>query len=125
MDVLTSYPLTWLNQNIDVLPAGLEPADPVQLIGSHQMQQLMQNYERDYDLVLVDTPPVIGTVDALQLASYCSGAVIVAQLERASQAELNQARNLLARLNVLGIVANGARKRSLSYASSGETSAAY
>lgn len=125
VDVLTSYPLTWLNQNIDVLPAGLEPADPVQLIGSHQMQQLMQNYERDYDLVLVDTPPVIGTVDALQLASYCSGAVIVAQLERASQAELNQARNLLARLNVLGIVANGARKRSLSYASSGETSAAY
>ncbi len=125
VDVLTSYPLTWLNQNIDVLPAGLEPADPVQLIGSHQMQQLMQNYERDYDLVLVDTPPVIGTVDALQLASYCSGAVIVAQLERASQAELNQARNLLARLNVLGIVANGARKRSLSYASSGETSATY
>lgn len=125
VDVLTSYPLTWLNQNIDVLPAGLEPADPVQLIGSHQMQQLMKNYERDYDLVLVDTPPIIGTVDALQLASYCSGAVIVAQLERASQTELNQARKLLARLNVLGIVANGARKRSASDTSYAETSSVY
>lgn len=123
VDVLTSYPLTWLNDNIDVLPAGLEPADPVQLIGSRQMQELMKRYERDYDMVLVDTPPVIGTVDALQIASYCSGVVIVAQLERASQAELNQARNLLASLNVLGIVANGIqRKRSTVYASYAEAS---
>lgn len=124
VDFLTSYPLSWLNHNIEILPAGLEPADPVQLIGSHQMQELMRGYERDYDLVLVDTPPVIGTVDALQLASYCSGVVIVAQLERASQGELNQARNLLARLNVLGIVANdGAqRKRATPYASYAETS---
>ncbi|MGP1384739.1 MAG: GumC family protein [Thainema sp.] len=108
---VSPYQLSWLNSNIEVLPAGLEPSDPVSLLSSQRMQELIASYENTHDLVLVDTSPVLGKADALQIASYCSGVLLVAQLDRVTQTELNQAASMLSQLNVLGMVANGAKTR--------------
>lgn len=110
-NAISPYRLSWLNSNIEVLPAGLEPSDPMSLLSSRQMQELIASYEETHDLVLVDTPPVLGTADALQLASYCSGVLLVAQLDRVTQTELNKAASTLNQLNVLGMVANGTKTK--------------
>ncbi|NJL20666.1 MAG: polysaccharide biosynthesis tyrosine autokinase, partial [Leptolyngbyaceae cyanobacterium SM1_3_5] len=96
--------------SIDVLPAGRKPVDPVKLLSSRRMRDLMTQFGNQYDLVLVDTPPVIGIVDAIEVASCCQGAVLVGRLDRITQTELAQATAALRQLNVLGIVANGSRR---------------
>jgi polysaccharide biosynthesis transport protein len=101
--------LTIMGSQIDVIPAGPEPSDPVRLLSSQRMRQLMAIFEEKYDLVLIDAPPIVGRVDAVEIASVCSGVVMVGRLDRVTQAELSQATAMLNQLNVLGIVANGAK----------------
>ncbi|MEM7727084.1 MAG: polysaccharide biosynthesis tyrosine autokinase [Cyanobacteria bacterium P01_A01_bin.45] len=92
---------------IDILTAGPLPIDPANLLSSPRMNQLMANFENNYDLVIVDAPPVIGMVDALLTASSCRGAVMVASIGRVTKTQLNQATNMLSKLNLIGVVANG------------------
>lgn len=93
---------------IDVLTAGPIPPDPVQLLSCQRMKQLMTRFEQGYDLVLVDTPPIRGIVDAMQVASFCQGVVLVARLDRVTQSELTEATQMLSSLKAIGVVANGA-----------------
>ncbi len=93
---------------LSVLTAGLVPADPAKLLSSQQMAELIATFERSYDLVLLDAPPILGIVDALLAASFCDGTVFVGRIGQVTRSELNQATAILSKLNVIGIVANGA-----------------
>lgn len=107
--------VTLLGSNFDVLTAGSVSSEPVRLLNSQRMQTLMTTFVAHYDLVILDTPPVLGVVDAVQVASLTSGTILIGRLDRVTQDELNQAAEALSRLNVLGIVANGSKKRSNQY----------
>lgn len=91
---------------IDILTAGPVPQDPANLLSSERMRQLMARFEQNYDLVLVDAPPVLGMVDAIIAASFCSGVVLVSRIGQVTKTELTQATAMLSRLNVIGVVAN-------------------
>ncbi|PSO78964.1 MAG: capsular biosynthesis protein [Cyanobacteria bacterium QH_9_48_43] len=105
-----------LGSNIDLLTAGSTPNDPVKLLSSQGMRELIAEFEQSYDLVLLDTPSILGTVDAIQTASFCSGVVMVGRLDRVTQSQLSQATTMLSKLNAIGIVANGGRDAMSSYA---------
>lgn len=92
----------------DVLTAGSPPVDPVQLLSSSRMKEMMLTFEQEYDLVILDTPPVLGTVDAIQIASFCSGAILVARIDRVTRTEITQVTEMLSRTNVFGVIANAA-----------------
>lgn len=98
-----------LGSTIDVLPAGPVSDDPVRLLNSRQMQQLLEMAEASYDLVIVDAPAILGIADSLQLASLCKGSVMVSRLDRITQNDLNHAITALNQVNTIGIVANGHR----------------
>jgi anion-transporting ArsA/GET3 family ATPase len=98
-----------MGSEIDVLTAGPATTDPVPLLSSARLQELKGTL-KDYDLIIFDTPPVLGTVDTLQIASVCSNTVLVARLDYLTQTELSQVSAQLNKLNILGIVANGARE---------------
>jgi len=100
---------------IDVLTAGSESPDPVKLLSSKRMKDLITMFTSRYDLVLIDTPPVLGMVDAVQVASLCNGSILVGRLDRVTQADLTQAVERLSKLNLIGIVANGSRSHSTPY----------
>lgn len=93
---------------IDVLTAGSTPMDPANLLSSPRMKELLAMFEQTYDLVLLDTPPVLGMVDAVITASYCSGVVLVARINKVTGTELAQATAMLSKLNVIGVIANDA-----------------
>ncbi|MDY7022578.1 MAG: P-loop NTPase, partial [Cyanobacteriota bacterium] len=97
-----------LGLSIDVLTAGKIPNDPVKLLSSQKMRQLMTVFERNYDLILLDASSILGTVDVLETASFCEGVVIVERIDQVTQSELNEATAMLRQLNVVGIVANSA-----------------
>ncbi|MFH7030268.1 MAG: GumC family protein [Heteroscytonema crispum UTEX LB 1556] len=92
---------------IDILTAGPTPADPANLLSSPRMAQLMARFEENYDLVVVDAPPVLGLVDAMLTASSCRSVVMVASIGRVTRNQLAQATGMLSRLNLIGVVANG------------------
>ncbi len=93
---------------IDILTAGPVPADSANLLSSQRIRELMAKFEDTYDLVLVDAPPVLGVVDAILAASFCSGVLLVSRMGKVTRTELTQATAMLSKLNMIGVVANHA-----------------
>ncbi len=115
IDGVIPYELSLLDTKIDLLTSGAKPADPVKLLTSSKMTDLIRILEQNYDLILIDTPPLLGIVDAIQIASQGKGVILVGKLERLTQSELAEASALLTPLSPLGIIANGAREMAETY----------
>ena len=92
---------------IDILTCGPIPKDPVNLLSSAQMQRLMAGFEQNYDLVLLNAPPVLGMIDALLVASCCRGVVLVTRIDRVTKTALTETTAMLNKLNTIGVIANG------------------
>jgi succinoglycan biosynthesis transport protein ExoP len=94
-----------------VLPAGQLPPDPTRLLSSKKMQYLMEQFHAVFDLVIYDTPPVLGLADGRLLAPQTDGVVMVVGLGRTDRSILMQALDTLklASTTVLGVVANGVK----------------
>ncbi|ELS33277.1 MULTISPECIES: GumC family protein [Pseudanabaena] len=105
------------NSAIDILTGGPIPSDSVTLLSSEWMQNLISKFEQEYDLVIVDAPPILGTVDTIQIASYCGGVVSVARIDRITRGEFSQAISVLQKLNLIGVIANAVKELPHSYKS--------
>jgi capsular exopolysaccharide synthesis family protein len=99
-----------IHPSIDVLTAGPTPEDIVKLLSSARMKKLLEFFEQTYDIVLIDTSPILGTVDARILAPLCNGIVMVGRMEQVTCKELIQATEILSNLNLIGIIANGTNR---------------
>jgi succinoglycan biosynthesis transport protein ExoP len=102
---------------MDVVVAGPEPANPTDLVASERMRDTIEQGERLYDLVVIDTPPVAVISDAIPLLRHVGGVVVVSYLGRTTRERvgrlLEQLRNL--DVDVLGVVANGAPRTEQGY----------
>ncbi|MEM6612492.1 MAG: polysaccharide biosynthesis tyrosine autokinase [Cyanobacteria bacterium P01_C01_bin.72] len=97
-------------EHIDLITSGSKTDDPVKLLSSSRLKKLIEQYELDYDLILIDTPPAIGMVDAVKIASICDSVLLMMRLNKVKSSELLEAEALLSKLNVLGIVANDSKE---------------
>lgn len=95
-----------IHPSIDILTAGPIPEDTVNLLSSHRMQKLINSFTQIYDIVLIDAPAILGTVDTRILASLCQGVVIVGRIGQINRHKLVQATDILSKLNLIGIIAN-------------------
>lgn len=67
------------HDNLYMLPSGPIPVDPSGLIGSHRMQKMLSEVSRRFDIVLIDSPPVLGVSDASLLVSKVDATLMVLQ----------------------------------------------
>ncbi|WP_017745335.1 GumC family protein [Scytonema hofmannii] len=95
-----------VHPSIDVLTVGPIPEDSVKLLSSTRMKELLEFFEQNYDMVLVDAPSILGTVNTRLMASYCKGVVMVGRLGQVTSTELVEATGILNNLNLIGIIAN-------------------
>jgi capsular exopolysaccharide synthesis family protein len=65
-----------------VLPSGKLVVDPVKVLGSNKVRQLLKSLAQQYDLVLIDTPPIMAVADARILAPEVDSAVFVVRWGR-------------------------------------------
>ncbi|MEL7034357.1 MAG: polysaccharide biosynthesis tyrosine autokinase [Cyanobacteria bacterium J06592_8] len=120
--------------NLFVLTAGSTPPDPIRVLASQKMLDLMGQLRSAFDLIVYDTPPLTGLADAFLLASETNGLVLVTSLGQVKRSALeNTLDQLRDRSNfstpVLGLVANRSKDLSLqtysysyNYKSNGQSS---
>ena len=78
-------------RKIDLLPAGPLPPSPSELLSSPRMAQLLEHFAQSHDVVIVDSPPVLGLADAPMLAAIADGTVFVVEAERGRSGSLKAA----------------------------------
>ncbi|MCX7593292.1 MAG: polysaccharide biosynthesis tyrosine autokinase [Fischerella sp.] len=95
--------------NLYVLPAGVQPPNPVALLDSQRMAGLVAKFTKDYDCVIFDTPPLAGTADTVVLGKLADGILLVVRPGVVDCNSANAAKEFLAQSgqNVLGMVMNG------------------
>lgn len=95
--------------NLWILPAGRNPPNPAELLGGKRMDDLLSRLRRDYDFVVIDTPPVVSSTDASVVAPRGDGTVLVVRMERTPREVARHAIELLkkARGNLVGTVLTG------------------
>lgn len=101
-------------EGVDVLPAGPLPPNPAELIDSQRMEKLLDWGEREYDRVIIDTPPAALVADALPLIRRVDRMVVVVRLRSTPLEATEQLREQLAHIGapVIGIIINGAPPKS-------------
>ncbi len=90
--------------NLSYMPAGPLPPDPASLFSGNGLVKLLEVLADDYDLIVLDAPPVMALADSVQIASVAQVTVFVVE---AGSAHFGQARNAVTRLlrakaNVIG-----------------------
>lgn len=96
------------HENLYMLPSGPIPADPSGLIGSHRMQKLISEVSRRFDIVLIDSPPVLGVSDASLLVSRADATLLVLQPRKMPIKALLRAKSLVQNAGgqIMGLVMN-------------------
>ncbi len=91
-----------------VLPSGPIPPNPSELLGSKAMQTLLEQAEEEFDVILLDTPPIIAVTDAQVLANVADGVVLVVGSGKTEVDSAKKAKELLesAQAKILGVVLN-------------------
>ncbi|MBA3617330.1 MAG: CpsD/CapB family tyrosine-protein kinase, partial [Rubrobacteraceae bacterium] len=94
--------------SMDVMLAGPLPPNPTDLIESPPMADLIRDVEREYDLVVVDTPPVAIVSDAIPLLTMVGGVIVVSRLGKTTRDAVRHLRSQLDNLEapLLGVVVN-------------------
>ena len=105
---------------LDIITSGPIPPNPSELLNSNRMNDVIKELEQIYDLILFDMPPVVSVTDAQIMATKTDGVVFVVRRGIAYTDDVKHAKELLdmVHANVLGVVFNGAEKktdRSYSY----------
>jgi len=97
----------------DVLTSGPVPSNPNELIGSNTMLETIRQLERDYDMVIIDTPPILPVADSLNLSVHVDGVVLVTRLGETTRDRLRRTKEALENVHatIIGAVPNGAAQR--------------
>lgn len=103
--------------SLDILPSGRIPPNPSELLGSRAMERLLAQLTADYDVVLLDTPPLLPVTDAAVLSNLTGGALLVVGADRVHRPQLREALDSLktAGAHLHGVVLNRIARQEAGY----------
>jgi capsular exopolysaccharide synthesis family protein len=101
--------------NLDVIPSGPPSRRASDLIGP-MMIDILDEAAKEYDLILVDAPPLLGFAEAMQIAKATDGVVVMTRAGQTSRKAVATVLTTLKRLrtNVIGLVLNEVNKNTSS-----------
>lgn len=108
LDLLTALQPTSMS-GLTVLTSGRTPENPAELLASSRFTQLLRDAAEQFDLVLIDTPPLLAVSDPCIVAPRVDGLLLVLRMGKNRRVAANRATDLLATHHapVIGIIANG------------------
>ncbi|MGC9334271.1 MAG: polysaccharide biosynthesis tyrosine autokinase [Anaerolineae bacterium] len=95
-------------ENLRLLPPGMIPLNPSELLGSQRMSQIIEQLEQEADMIIFDTPPVLAVTDAAVLSQKVDGVILVVEAGNTQERASIRALTELAQVEapVLGAVLN-------------------
>ena len=107
-------------ENLDVMTAGPVPPNPSELLASDNMGAILEKLSEEYSMILIDTPPVNVVTDAMELAKYISGIVVVLRYGVTTNEDAEDAIKKIefAKMNMLGFIMNDIKMKKSGYYSS-------
>ena len=103
--------------NLFVVPSGPQPPNPAELVASARMREVIAEAQTAFDLVVLDTPPIISVADPVAISAQCEGVIIVI---RASKVPLEVIRRAISQVaavkaRIIGVVLNRVNLRQEGY----------
>jgi len=94
--------------NLNILPCGTIPPNPTELLLSNEFKKLIDDFRKNYDFIIIDTPPILPVSDPAIISTVADGVVLVYQSDKTSRHLLSRAIQILQKshANLLGIVIN-------------------
>lgn len=101
----------WGQTGLSVVTSGLTPPNPTELLDSEAMTELVNRAAEEFDVVLIDAPPLLPVADALVLGKQVGGVLVVVGMHDVKKPQLADALDSLAGLDVRvqGLVLNKVR----------------
>lgn len=93
---------------MDVITSGPKPPNPSEMLGSNAMKELLKEFSKVYDMIIVDVPPVGIVTDAAVLTTMVDGVLLIVESSKVSIEAARHAKKLLEGVNatILGVVLN-------------------
>jgi capsular exopolysaccharide synthesis family protein len=88
------------------LPAGRPPENPLELMQSGRLADLLAQLTSSFDWIVIDSPPVLPLADASVWSKFVDGVLLVAREGRTEKRELKRGLQALEQCNLLGVVLN-------------------
>ena len=95
-------------ENVDLIPSGPVPPNPVELLSSENNARLMRRLRNSYDLIILDCPPVIGLSDALILTKLSDINIVTVSAKKTKMENLERTKKLFEQANshIDGVILN-------------------
>ena len=95
--------------NLDIVTCGDIPPNPSEMLASRAMRNFLEEAKKRYDMVILDSPPVIAVTDAAILSTRVDGVIMVVASGFVNRREVQRAITLLRNVNarILGVLLNG------------------
>ena len=108
---------------LSIIPAGTLPPNPLEFLGGERMHDLLGTLRERFDVVLIDTPPVLITADAALMGVQADGVVLVVRAGRSERVATRHAVEQIVRLGgrMLGAVLNDPDARTPRYGRYGDS----
>lgn len=99
-------------ENLSIMTSGPIPPNPSELLSSQKFKDLIQSFEQYFDMIIIDTPPVLAVTDAVIMSTVVDGTIIVTNVETNNKHHLLKAKEVLEKsdVNILGVVLNNVEK---------------
>lgn len=101
-------------ENLSIMTSGPIPPNPSELLSSKRFKELMESFEQYFDMIIIDSPPVLAVTDAVIMSTIADGTIMVTNVETNNRVHLIKAKEVLKKsdANILGIVLNNVEKSS-------------
>lgn len=105
------YIFPTFDKNIDLLPTGPTPPNPVELLGSENNRRLLDKLKKMYDLIILDCAPIIGLSDSLILTTLSDVNLVTVSAKKTKMENLQRTKKLFEQANakIDGVILNKAQ----------------
>lgn len=109
--------IPWQRGLFSVIPSGPIPPNPSEILGSQQMAHLLESLREQFDVIVIDAPPLLPVTDAAVLAGSADGALLVTRFGRTTKEQLRKSVEVLDNVGarLLGTVLNFVPARGSGY----------
>lgn len=104
-------------KNLFILPAGITPPNPADLLGSSYMEQLIKELRKEFDHIIIDTPPVLAVSDAILVSAFADGVILVVRSGKTTKQNAKKVIRLLNQSStpIIGSILNDVKMKLTDY----------